>query len=925
MDDSPQFWPRLLHICRKWRHIVFASQRALHLRLLFTHGTPVLKTLDCWPTLPIVVQYGELLAPCPPSIEDEDNIIAALKQSGRVISINLTVTNSLLEKLSAIERPFSELEDLVLLSRDNVLLTLPSAFRWGLRLRTLHLTRPTIPALPELLSHSTGLVDLQLYKIPNLGSFPPGAFADALDGMNHLRSLSLHFLSTFFSRNVVGLHPQSSERVVLPALTCLKYEGTSRYLNDLVARIDAPRLGDIDIGFLNEPEMDASQVAGFINRIDMQKSHRRADILSLKHAISISFTQPEAPSRFGLQISCKLLARQLLHMARICNGLSASLGVEDLRISVPRPTSGHEDDEREEWLDLTRAFRGTKWVYLAGEHSTNIVFALQHSEMLRHRRETVLPALYKLYIQEPEPRHARLQDAIVSFVHSRRHSCHIIAVEYERPRINDLLRTGTTFSQCSSLSRTNVLGVGPFSQQVMIQMLSDEVLLCIFHHYLHDSPNFWYTLSHVCQKWRRIVLNSPLGLHLQLYCTYGTPVLKALKYWPLFPLVVNYGRSPMLGPPSPEDEENIIATLEKSDRVSSITLAVTNSLLEKISAIKKPFSELEDLVLLSQDKAQLTLPSTFWWGHRLRTLHSTRIALPSLPQLLLPSQNLVDLQLSEIPGVGYFSPEAFANALCGMTQLETLSLHFLSLPPRRNFVSLPPSPGDRVVLPALTHFKYRGTSKYLDILVARIDAFRLEDIDITFYSQPTLDILQLGLFVGRVELWRPPSRADILSSPGAISITLTQPEPLSTRLGLQVSCEQLDWKLFTISQICDHFSSFLFSVENLGIETAGSSTVSDDIDDEQWLGLIRAFGGAKELRVASELATDISRALRLADEGHEFVLPALQKLHVLQPVSIAGPLWDSVESFVTQRQLSSLPVQTYVRFRRGIETFDYVA
>ena len=89
---------------------------------------PVLKTLNCWPTLPIVVQYGGFLAPCPPSTEDEDNILTALKQSDRVISISLTVTNSLLEKLSAIEKPFSELEDLVL-SRDGGLLTLPSAFR----------------------------------------------------------------------------------------------------------------------------------------------------------------------------------------------------------------------------------------------------------------------------------------------------------------------------------------------------------------------------------------------------------------------------------------------------------------------------------------------------------------------------------------------------------------------------------------------------------------------------------------------------------------------------------------------------------------------------------------------------------------------------------------------------------------------------
>ena len=163
-----------------------------------------------------------------------------------------------------------------------------------------------------------------------------------------------------------------------------------------------------------------------------------------------------------------------------------------------------------------------------------------------------------------------------------------------------------------------------------------------------------------------------------------------------------------------------MAALEHTDRVCSINFTISSSLLKKLSTISKPFSELEELVLLSQDNVQLTLPSAFWWGHRLRTLHSTRISFPILPQLLLPSQNLVDLQLHEIPSVGYFPPEAFANALCGMTQLQSLSLHFISLLPRRNYFSLPPSPGDRIVLPAFIRFKYRGTSKYLDIFVARI-------------------------------------------------------------------------------------------------------------------------------------------------------------------------------------------------------------
>ena len=64
----------------------------------------------------------------PPTLKDNDNIIAALKQSDRVILIHLTFTNSLLEKFFTISEPFSELEELVLLSQDKLQMTLPSAF-----------------------------------------------------------------------------------------------------------------------------------------------------------------------------------------------------------------------------------------------------------------------------------------------------------------------------------------------------------------------------------------------------------------------------------------------------------------------------------------------------------------------------------------------------------------------------------------------------------------------------------------------------------------------------------------------------------------------------------------------------------------------------------------------------------------------------
>ena len=450
-------------------------------------------------------------------------------------------------------------------------------------------------------------------------------------------------------------------------------------------------------------------------------------------------------------------------------------------------------------------------------------------------------------------------------------------------------------------------------------MLSDDIILNIFHYYLDATPQIWPTLAWVCQRWRQIIFESPLGLNLRLYCTYGTPVLKTLDFWPTFPIIVQYGGFPNLNSPAPEDDENIIAALKQSGRVSSISLTITSSLLEGLSAISEPFSELEELTLLSQDNMQPPLPNSFRWGPRLRTLHSIRISLPSFPQLLLPSQGLIDLQLHEIPIAGYFSPDEFANALSDMTQLETLSLHFLSLPPRRIHVRLPPQSGERIVLPALARLKYRGSSKYLDSLVAWIDAPRLENIDVTFFSQPTIDASQLGRFIARIETQESLNEANVRTSANAISISFTKSSSQasgSTPLRLQISCKQLDWQLFAMAQVCVQFSPFLHRVENIGINTTQSSSSQDDVDSEQWLELVRSFGGARDFWVGDGLMTDILSVLDQADFGHTTVtvLPSLRHLRVGSPTALNEPSWGALQSFVTSRSLSGRPVQVNVPF-----------
>ena len=453
------------------------------------------------------------------------------------------------------------------------------------------------------------------------------------------------------------------------------------------------------------------------------------------------------------------------------------------------------------------------------------------------------------------------------------------------------------------------------SRPVGIERFPNEILLKTFRQYLYTSPQDWPMLTHVCQRWRQIVLTSPLGLCLRLYCTHGTPVLKDLDFWPPFPLVVNYGGSPMLDPPAPRDEENVMAALKQFDRVGYISLTVTDTLLKHLSKISEPFSTLEELALQSRANVQVTLPSAFRWGPRLRTLYLTGFPFPALLQHLSPSTSLVDLRLHEIPSVGYFPPDAFANALSELAKLETLSLHFLTLPSRRTFVGLPPHPSQRIALPALTCLKYRGTSTYLDRFVARIDAPSLGEIGITFFGQPTMDASQLGRFIERIETLTSLDRADVQTSASGTSICCSMPGAPS-QLNLQISWEQLDWQLYSLTQICDHFSPFLHRVHDLRISSNQPPSESADVDRQQWRDLIHAFDGTKVFCVAGAHTTDILWALFSADDGSATgttVLPALHNLRVEEYIPILQPLLEAKESFIASRRLSGRPVDFYVR------------
>ncbi len=147
---SIEAWHTLVHVCRKWRDVVFRSPHRLNLRLSCQGRTPVREMLDIWPLLPIVVlgtdreKYGS------------ENIIAALEHNDRICGINLSMGVSrrqLKNILLSMQEPFPALTYLLLESKDEVLPVIPDAFlgRYAPHLQDLYLERIAIPGLPRLL------------------------------------------------------------------------------------------------------------------------------------------------------------------------------------------------------------------------------------------------------------------------------------------------------------------------------------------------------------------------------------------------------------------------------------------------------------------------------------------------------------------------------------------------------------------------------------------------------------------------------------------------------------------------------------------------------------------------------------------------------------------------------------------------------
>lgn len=241
----------LVHVCRRWRHIVFASPHYLNLRLHCTNKTPVRKMLDVWPAFSIVVMCHNTNSSSP--LPGVLNIIAALKSYDRVCEIDLSgIPDSLLKRFAPLTFPFPALTSLQLHSDEPWPVILPDTFLGGFAplLRSLRLNGIPFPAPKKLLLSCTGLATLCMENIPETGYVSPEEMATCLSALINVEEVTLGFRCAGFLYDQMSSNKPLIARAVLPALTSFGFRGHSWYLEVLISQIDVPLLDNFDINVL---------------------------------------------------------------------------------------------------------------------------------------------------------------------------------------------------------------------------------------------------------------------------------------------------------------------------------------------------------------------------------------------------------------------------------------------------------------------------------------------------------------------------------------------------------------------------------------------------------------------------------------------------------------------------------------------------
>jgi hypothetical protein len=398
-----------------------------------------------------------------------------------------------------------------------------------------------------------------------------------------------------------------------------------------------------------------------------------------------------------------------------------------------------------------------------------------------------------------------------------------------------------------------------------------------------------------------------------------------LAHSPPLPLFIDYIQMDTDPAITAEEEEGILLALGQHNRVRRVRLHMPVPNLRKlIMALVEEYPVLEYLIMMPSTpptnvtSTALLLPETLQAPH-LRHLLLKGFAFPIGSRFFMTAVGIVTFYLLIDHQSAYFEPDTLLQWISFMPQLETLRVVFIS-PVLNDDVETQPMHAPimtHVTFPNLRRFEFQGASAYLEAVVHRITAPRLEKLRIQLFLQSTLSVLRLLRFMDIAENLKFDS-TKIEFSKNVVSVGMYLREKAKDApVSMNVFCWYLDLQVSCMAQIFDSLSQGLSTVDHLTLEHEGPSEEHEHNEPEidpavraewsrtEWRNLLRSFSNVKTLHIDDRLIKELSNCLRLDDgEPSLELLPELRRL----TYSGSGDIGDAFTSFIDDRQKTGRPV-----------------
>ena len=227
--------------------------------------------------------------------------------------------------------------------------------------------------------------------------------------------------------------PPPPTRSILPALTDFFFKGMNEYMEDLLSRIDTPRLYRLEATFFNDIDFDTPELIRFVSRSSTASIFKAPNEAHVMFSSQIATVQirPRAPNveRFVVNILCREPDWQLSSVAQICTSslpllsTTENVFIYELRYSPPDWKDGIENID---WLDLLLPFTAVKNLYLSKQFAPRIAPVLQEITGAGGTTE-VLSTLQNLYLEGFRPSES-VQEGIAQFISAQQLTNHPVAI-----------------------------------------------------------------------------------------------------------------------------------------------------------------------------------------------------------------------------------------------------------------------------------------------------------------------------------------------------------------------------------------------------------------------------------------------------------------------------------------------------------------